>query len=252
MGDIVVKDLIKVYKTGESEVIALRGLDGVFKEGEIHAIMGSSGCGKTTLINILGGLDRPTAGSITVDGKNLANMADADLVTHRREKVGIVFQFFNLVPTLSAEENIELPMLLADKQSSLIDERVEELLKLIGMEKRRDHRPDELSGGEQQRIGIAVALANDPPILLADEPTGELDRDTGEQILSLFKKLKEQYAKTIVIVTHDLRIGEIADRVMMMVDGTIASEISGSEFIQKEKALSDMQELKQNKIKNIR
>jgi putative ABC transport system ATP-binding protein len=252
MGDIVVKDLIKVYKTGESEVIALRGLDGVFKEGEIHAIMGPSGCGKTTLINILGGLDRPTAGSITVDGKNLANMADADLVTHRREKVGIVFQFFNLVPTLSAEENIELPMLLADKQSSLIDERVEELLKLIGMEKRRDHRPDELSGGEQQRIGIAVALANDPPILLADEPTGELDRDTGEQILSLFKKLKEQYAKTIVIVTHDLRIGEIADRVMMMVDGTIASEISGSEFIQKEKALSDMQELKQNKIKNIR
>jgi len=252
MGDIVVKDLIKVYKTGESEVIALRGLDGVFKEGEIHAILGPSGCGKTTLINILGGLDRPTAGSITVDGKNLANMADADLVTHRREKVGIVFQFFNLVPTLSAEENIELPMLLADKQSSLIDERVEELLKLIGMEKRRDHRPDELSGGEQQRIGIAVALANDPPILLADEPTGELDRDTGEQILSLFKKLKEQYAKTIVIVTHDLRIGEIADRVMMMVDGTIASEISGSEFIQKEKALSDMQELKQNKIKNIR
>jgi putative ABC transport system ATP-binding protein len=247
MGDIVVKDLIKVYKTGESEVIALRGLDGVFKEGEIHAIMGPSGCGKTTLINILGGLDRPTAGSIVIDGKNLANMADADLVTHRREKVGIVFQFFNLVPTLSAEENIELPMLLANKRTSLIDERVEELLKLIGLEKRRGHRPDELSGGEQQRIGIAVALANDPPILLADEPTGELDRDNGEQVLSLFRKLKDQYAKTIVIVTHDLRIGEIADRVMMMVDGSIASEISGSEFIQKEKALSDMQELKQKK-----
>jgi putative ABC transport system ATP-binding protein len=251
MSDIVIKDLIKVYKTGESEVIALRGLDGVFREGEIQAIMGPSGCGKTTLINILGGLDRPTAGSIMVDGKNLANLTEADLVAYRREKVGIVFQFFNLVPTLSAEENIGLPMRLADKPSSLVDKRVEELLKLIGLEKRRDHRPDELSGGEQQRIGIAVALANDPPILLADEPTGELDRETGQQILSLLRKLRDQYAKTIVIVTHDLRIGEIADHVMMMVDGRIASEASGPEFMKKEKALSDMQELKQTEVKDM-
>jgi ABC-type lipoprotein export system ATPase subunit len=128
---------------------------------------------------------------------------------------------------------------------------VEELLKLIGLEKRRDHRPDELSGGEQQRIGIAVALANDPPILLADEPTGELDRETGQQILSLLRKLRDQYAKTIVIVTHDLRIGEIADHVMMMVDGRIASEASGPEFMKKEKALSDMQELKQTEVKDM-
>ena len=230
MADIIIKDLIKVYKIGTSEVIALRGLDCTIKDNEVLAIMGPSGCGKTTLLNIVGGLDRPTAGSVTIDGVNLVNMSDADLVKHRREKVGIVFQFFNLVPTLTARENIELPMRLAGKGGDEMWERTEELLKLVDMTPRADHKPDELSGGEQQRIGLATALANDPPIILADEPTGELDTVTGQQMLHLFKRLRDDYRKTVVIVTHDHRIGQIADTVMNIVDGKITSSIPGKDF----------------------
>lgn len=233
MSDIVVKDLIKVYKTGKSEVIALRGLDCTIKSGEVLAIMGPSGCGKTTLLNIIGGLDRPTAGSMTTDGVNLVDLSDADIVKHRRERVGIVFQFFNLVPTLTARENIELPMRLSGKDSEHMKKRTSELLKLVDMEHRADHRPDELSGGEQQRIGLATALANDPPIILADEPTGELDTATGHQILLLFKRLRDEFKKTVVIVTHDQRIGQIADTVMTIVDGRITGTMSGQEFLAK-------------------
>lgn len=230
MGDIIVKDLIKVYKIGKSEVIALRGLDCTIKEGQVLAIMGPSGCGKTTLLNIIGGLDRPTAGSVKIDGMNLVDLNDAELVKHRRERVGIVFQFFNLVPTLTARENIELPMRLAGKSSAHMKQRTDSLLKLVDMQPRADHKPDELSGGEQQRIGLATALANDPPILLADEPTGELDTVTGHQILLLLKQLRDEYKKTVVIVTHDNRIGEIADTVMTIVDGKITGERSGASF----------------------
>lgn len=230
MGDIVVKDLIKVYKAGRSEVIALRGLDCTIKGGQVLAIMGPSGCGKTTLLNIIGGLDRPTAGSVNLDGVNLVDLDDAGLVKHRRETVGIVFQFFNLVSTLTARENIELPMRLAGKKSEYMRTRTDELLKLVAMEARAQHKPDEMSGGEQQRIGLAVALANDPPVLLADEPTGELDTATGHQILLLLKQLRDQFGKTIVIVTHDQRIGQIADMVMTIVDGRITGSISGNEF----------------------
>lgn len=230
---VIIKDLIKVYKTGKSEVIALRGLDCIIKEGEVLAIMGPSGCGKTTLLNIVGGLDRPTAGSVAIDGANLADFSEIELVKHRREKVGIVFQFFNLIPTLTARENVELPMRLARKDNQYVNKRSEELLKLVGMEQRASHKPDELSGGEQQRIGIAVALANDPPIILADEPTGELDSETGHQILQVFESLRDELKKTVVIVTHDQRIGQIADRVMTIVDGRITGEISGAEFLVK-------------------
>jgi len=230
LGDIVVKDLIKVYKAGKSEVIALRGLDCTIKGGQVLAIMGPSGCGKTTLLNIIGGLDRPTAGSVNLDGVNLVDLDDAGLVKHRRETVGIVFQFFNLVSTLTARENIELPMRLAGKKSEYMRTRTDELLKLVAMEARAQHKPDELSGGEQQRVGLAVALANDPPVLLADEPTGELDTATGHQILLLLKQLRDQFGKTIVIVTHDQRIGQIADMVMTIVDGRITGSISGNEF----------------------
>jgi len=234
MDDIVVKDLMKVYKTGKSEVIALRGLDCTIKEGQVLAIMGPSGCGKTTLLNIIGGLDRPTAGSVRIGGMNLVDFNDAELVKHRRERVGIVFQFFNLVPTLTARENIELPMRLAGKSSTNMKERTDLLLKLVDMEPRANHKPDELSGGEQQRIGLATALANDPPILLADEPTGELDTVTGHQILLLLKRLRDEYKKTVVIVTHDKRIGEIADTIMTIVDGKITGETSGASFAIKE------------------
>ena len=231
MGDISIRDLIKVYRTGRSEIIALRGLDCTIREGVVLAIMGPSGCGKTTLLNILGGLDRPTAGSIMIDGSNLVNLSDAELVKHRRERVGVVFQFFNLVPTFTARENIELPMRLAGKSGTHMKKRTEELLKLVGMEQRAGHKPDELSGGEQQRIGVAVALSNDPPIVLADEPTGELDSETGQQILHLFRQLRDDYGKTVVVVTHDQRIGKIADSVMTIVDGKITGEIPGAQFM---------------------
>jgi putative ABC transport system ATP-binding protein len=230
LGDIVVKDLIKVYKTGKSEVIALRGLDCTIKGGQVLAIMGPSGCGKTTLLNIIGGLDRPTAGSVSLDGVNLVNLDDAGLVKHRRRKVGIVFQFFNLVSTLTAKENIELPMRLAGMKSEYVRTRTDQLLKLVAMEARAQHKPGEMSGGEQQRVGLAVALANDPPVLLADEPTGELDTATGHQILLLFKQLRDQFGKTVVIVTHDQRVGQIADMVMTIVDGRITGSVSGNEF----------------------
>lgn len=239
LGDIVIKDLIRVYKTGKSEVIALRGLDCTIKEGQVLAIMGPSGCGKTTLLNVIGGLDRPTAGSIMMDGVNLVDLSDADLVKHRRQRVGIVFQFFNLVPTLTAKENIELPMRLAGKSAEEIASRAAMLMKLVDMEQRGSHRPDEMSGGEQQRVGIATALANDPPIILADEPTGELDTATGQQILHLFQRLRDEYKKTIVIVTHDQRIGQIADTVMTIVDGRITSTMTGAEFHEKVKDLAN-------------
>jgi len=221
---IVVKDLMKVYKTGKLEVIALRGANMEAREGEVLAIMGPSGCGKTTLLNLIGGLDRPTAGSIWVDGTMISDLTEDQIVQYRREKVGFVFQFFNLVSSLTAEENVELPMRTAGKPTEYRDRRVKELLQAVGMTARKDHKPDELSGGEQQRIAIACALANDPPILLADEPTGELDTKTGSEILDLFKTLKEQYGKTEIIVTHDRRVGRIADRALRIEDGLIVGE----------------------------
>jgi len=160
---ITTKDLIKVYRAGKSEVIALRGLDMQVGDGELVAVQGPSGCGKTTLLNLLGGIDRPTAGRIEVDGSNLVDLSDPELVRYRLQTVGFIFQFFNLVPTLTAEENVGLPMRLARKGPSGRAKRTNELLELVGMTKRAGHRPDELSGGEQQRIAVSVALANNPP-----------------------------------------------------------------------------------------
>lgn len=228
MTEIVTKDLMKVYRAGKSEVIALRGLDMKVQGGEVVAIHGPSGCGKTTLLNLIGGLDRPTAGSIRVAGVNIVDYSEADLVRYRRERVGFVFQFFNLVPTLTARENVELPMRLAGTTTDARRSRTEELLSLVGLQDRATHKPDELSGGEQQRVAIAVALANDPPLLLADEPTGELDRKTGQEMLNLFKELNERFKKTAIIVTHDVRISEFADRTLEIVDGKIVSEVKGS------------------------
>ena len=221
MPNVFVKDLIKVYRTGKSEVIALRGLELSIPGGELVAIQGPSGCGKTTLLNLLGGIDRPTAGRIEVDGANIVDYSDSQLVKYRRNRVGFVFQFFNLIPTLTAEENIQLPMRLAAKPGAERDERAKELLRLVDLEQRSGHRPDELSGGEQQRIASATALANDPPLLLADEPTGELDTKTGHEILDLFRRLNEEFKKTIVVVTHDARVSDIAHRVCQIVDGKI-------------------------------
>jgi len=218
---IVTKDLIKVYRTGKSEVIALRGLDMQVDDGELIAVRGPSGCGKTTLLNILGGIDRPTAGRIEVNGSNLVDLTDGELVRYRLRQTGFVFQFFNLVPTLTAEENIELPMRLASTDGVARKARTKELLDLVGLAHRARHRPDEMSGGEQQRIAIAVALSNDPPLLVADEPTGELDTKTGQEVLNLFQRLNRDLKKTIVVVTHDSRVADIAHRTLDIRDGKI-------------------------------
>ncbi len=217
-----------MYRTGKSEVIALRGLDMQVADGELVAVQGPSGCGKTTLLNLLGGIDRPTAGRIEVDGSNLVDMGDGDLVKYRLARVGFIFQFFNLVPTLTAEENVELPLRLAGKGPSIRAKRRKELLELVGMTQRASHRPDELSGGEQQRIAIGVALANDPPLLLADEPTGELDTKTGQEVLDLFRRLNQEFKKTIVVVTHDARVSHIAHRVLEIQDGKIMGETAAA------------------------
>jgi putative ABC transport system ATP-binding protein len=226
--NIRTKDLIKVYRTGKSEVIALRGLDMQVADGELVAVQGPSGCGKTTLLNLLGGIDRPTAGRIEVDGSNLVDLGDGDLVKYRLARVGFIFQFFNLVPTLTAEENVELPLRLAGKGPSIRAARRKELLGLVGMTQRASHRPDELSGGEQQRIALGVALANDPPLLLADEPTGELDTKTGQEVLDLFRRLNQEFKKTIVVVTHDARVSHIAHRVLEIQDGKIMGETTAT------------------------
>ena len=226
MPRIIMKDLMKVYRTGKSEVIALRGLDMDVADGELIAVQGPSGCGKTSLLNLVGGIDRPTAGRIEVDGTNIVDMTDPQLVTYRREKVGFVFQFFNLVPTLTAEENIQVPMRLASKPAADRERRTKELLRLVGLETRAVHRPDELSGGEQQRIAIAVALANNPPLILADEPTGELDTKTGHEILELFQRLNQDLHKTAIVVTHDQRVANIAHRILQIVDGKIVGTVT--------------------------
>ncbi len=169
---ITVRDLIKVYKNGKLEVIALRGVDMDVEKGEIVAIMGPSGCGKTTLLNILAGLDQPTAGSVRVEGESISEMDESQLVRYRRNVVGVIFQFFNLSSSLTARENVELPIQAAGKPAEYIQKTTEQLLEAVDMADREHHRPDELSGGEQQRIAIAAALTNNPPIILADEPTG--------------------------------------------------------------------------------
>ena len=228
MPNVTTKDVIKVYRAGKSEVIALRGLDMAVSDRELVAVRGPSGCGKTTLLNLLGGIDRPTAGRIEVNGSNLVDLSDAELVRYRLQKVGFIFQFFNLVPTLTAEENVELPMRLAGKGPSARSRRTKELLELVGMTKRAVHRPDELSGGEQQRIAIGVALANDPSLLLADEPTGELDTKTGQEVLDLFQRMNQEFGKTIVVVTHDARVSQIAHRILEIRDGKILGEAAAT------------------------
>jgi putative ABC transport system ATP-binding protein len=226
--EIVVKDLIKAYRAGEVEVLALRGIDLTIPSGRTMAIVGPSGCGKTTLLNLVAALDRPTVGSILVDGWNLARAPDAELVRYRREQVGIVFQFLNLVPMLSARENVELPLRLLGRPADVRAYRANELLERVGMSHRANHRPDALSGGEQQRIAIAVALANDPGLLVADEPTGELDTENATRVLELFRDVVRAEGKTALIASHDPRVRSYADNVVVMEDGRISDRTTSS------------------------
>jgi len=221
---IDVSGVFKIYKTKSVEVVALRGLDLNVKQGEIISIMGPSGCGKSTLLNMIGALDQPSAGKVNILGADLTAMEQDDAVVFRRKNIGFIFQFFNLVPTLTAKENVELPLRLMNRPMSFIRGRVANLLSLVGMEERGHHRPDELSGGEQQRIAIAAALANDPQIILADEPTGELDSESGQMVLDLLKQLNVRQGKTIIIVTHDPRSATISDRSFRIEDGQIKGE----------------------------
>jgi len=215
------KGITKDYLLGKSAVHALRGLDLTVEKGEIVALMGPSGSGKSTLMHILGALDTPTGGTAKLDGKTLQELSENHLVTLRGRKVGFVFQTFNLVPTLSAQKNVELPMIFLGVPRKERAARARELLTKVGLADRMRHKPSELSGGERQRVAIARALANDPEIILADEPTGNLDTETGATILELLRRLSLDDNKTVVLVTHDPEAARIADRVIHMRDGRV-------------------------------
>ena len=219
------ENLVKIYKTDQIEVVALQGLDLQVKKGELVAIVGSSGSGKSTLLNMLGGLDKPSAGALRVGGRNLLKFTEEDYMIYKRNIVGFVWQnnARNLVPYLTAVQNVELPMLLQGQKQRR--ERALELLDSVGLSHRINSRLDQMSGGEQQRVAIAISLANNPSILLADEPTGSVDTKTSDQILGVFKKLNKEKGTTIVIVTHDLRLAKQIDRVIAIRDGRTSSEI---------------------------
>lgn len=217
-------NLVKIYKIADLEVVALQGLDLHVEAGELMAIIGNSGSGKSTLLNMIGGLDRPSAGSLRVDGKDLLGMSEKDIVSYKRETVGFVWQnnARNLIPYLTALENVELPILLQGKRKR---ERAMELLEAVGLSHRLKNRLNQLSGGEQQRVAIAIALANHPKLLLADEPTGSVDTNMANQILDLFRHLTRSLGLTVVIVTHDPLLAKKVDRVVAIRDGKTSSEI---------------------------
>ncbi len=219
------ENLVKIYKTDEIEVVALQGLDLEVKRGELMAIVGNSGSGKSTLLNMLGGLDKPSAGSLLVDGKNLLKFNDNDYMEYKRSTVGFVWQnnARNLIPYLTAVQNVEMPMLL--KGVSKRRQRAAELLDKVGLSHRIHSRLDQMSGGEQQRVAIAISLANNPRLLLADEPTGSVDSKTSRMILDIFKELNRTEGITVVIVTHDLKLARNIERVVAIRDGRTSSEI---------------------------
>ena len=221
---ISAENLVRIYKTAEFEVIALQGLDLEVADGELMAIIGNSGSGKSTLLNVIGGLDLPSAGKITVAERDLLKMSRLELLRYRREKVGFVWQNSarNLIPYLSAVQNVEVPMLLTARRERR--RRAEELLAMVGMEHRTHSRPNQLSGGEQQRVAIAIALANAPPLVLADEPTGSVDGATAAGVLEALRQVNQQLGVTVVIVTHDRRIAQQVDRVVAIRDGRTSSE----------------------------
>ncbi len=220
---VVCENLVKIYKTTEIEVVALQGLDLTIKKGELMAIIGNSGSGKSTLLNMLGGLDRPSAGRLFVGGKDLLKFGERDMLKYKRSTVGFVWQnnARNLIPYLTSVENVEMPMIFGRRKNR---RRALELLDLVGLSHRKHSRLTELSGGEQQRVAIAIALANNPDILLADEPTGNVDTKTSAHILDVFKELNRGIGQTVIIVTHDRQLAQHVDRVVNIRDGRTSSE----------------------------
>jgi putative ABC transport system ATP-binding protein len=216
------RDIHKIYDTGTVKVHALNGVSLAIGRGEMVAIMGPSGCGKTTLLNCLSGLDAVDAGDVLIEGTSLASMSDRERTDYRALHMGFVFQFYNLMPVLSAVENVELPLLIARRAQREARERALAALGLVGLAGRAHHVPDELSGGERQRVTIARSLVNDPAVVWADEPTGDLDSENAAEIVELMRGLNEEHGLTFLIVTHDLSVGERADRIVRMLDGQVA------------------------------
>jgi putative ABC transport system ATP-binding protein len=219
-------DVTKKYNMGEVTVAALHEVSFVVTKGEFVAVMGPSGSGKSTLLHLLGGLDEPTSGEISLAGHEITHLSDDEVTVVRRRKVGFIFQFYNLVPTLTAAENVGLPLLIDGQRIEKHQEKIDNLLKMVGLGDRQGHKPDQMSGGQQQRVVIARAFVNDPEIVLADEPTGNLDSQSGTAILELLRQSAEDLQQTIVMVTHDPRAASYADRVVFLKDGRIVQNLS--------------------------
>jgi putative ABC transport system ATP-binding protein len=230
--EVTVKNLVKAFKVGKVEVQALRGLSLEVEKGDIVSIIGSSGSGKTTLLNIVGGLDTATAGFVKVGEVEVTSLSLPALVEYRRRVVGHVFQTLNLVPTLSAAENVGLAMIAMGKSASERKKRVAELLEIVGLTNRATHRPEELSGGEQQRIALAAALANNPELILADEPTGELDTMNSKIVVDYLKRVNKELGKTIILVTHDPGVARSCNRILRIEDGVIKAETSPTSILE--------------------
>ncbi|MBV8880909.1 MAG: ABC transporter ATP-binding protein [Planctomycetaceae bacterium] len=222
------ENLHKAFVLGSNAVGALRGVDFAVARGEFVAVMGPSGCGKTTLLNLVGGIDVPSRGTVWVDGVEISRLSDDELTDLRRDRLGYVFQFYNLIPTLTARENIETPMQFRGRSKAERRERAAALLARVGLGDRADHKPSELSGGEQQRVAIARALANDPALVLLDEPTGDLDSATGKEILGLLQKLNREEKVTLMVATHDAAVAAISSRVVRLRDGKIESDAAAT------------------------
>jgi len=225
MAVVATVKLSKTYFLGKHQVEALGGVDFVVESGDFVAIMGPSGSGKSTLLHLIGGLDTPSNGEIHLAGQPLSLLKDKQITLLRRRNVGFVFQFFNLLPTLTAEENITLPLLIDGKSIQKYRERLDKLLNLIGLNERRRHKPEQLSGGEQQRVALARALITEPAIVLADEPTGNLDTKTGTTIMELLRRSCDELGQTIVVVSHDPRAASYASRVVFLRDGSVVNDI---------------------------
>ena len=223
MAVLEVMNLTKKYGQGESEVVALDHVSFSVEKGEFVAIIGASGSGKSTLMNMIGGIDHPTSGSILIDGKDISNMNEDELAIFRRRNLGMIYQFYNLIPTLTAEENIVLPWRLDGRKAN--QKRVDEIIRILGLTERAKHLPGQMSGGQQQRVSIGRALINEPAFILADEPTGNLDSKTSREIVDLLKIANQKYNQTILLITHDEKIALLADRVITIGDGKIIGDV---------------------------
>lgn len=218
-----VENLVKTYGKGENKVNAVDDISFSVQKGEFVAIVGASGSGKSTLLHLLGGVDRPTSGKVFIDGKDIYKFNDDELAIFRRRQVGLIYQFYNLIPILNVEENITLPLNLDNRDVN--QNKLDELIKVLGLENRRNHLPNELSGGQQQRTSIGRAMITNPAIILADEPTGNLDSKSSDEIVELLKRSNRDYKQTIIMITHNMEIAKIADRIIKIEDGKIVKEV---------------------------